>query len=147
MEMTATAMTEVLEEAGLCLDSLLDLGDLEQRCIVSLKFSDLNDVTARKQAYFLQKLELFKLVDSVITSIAGDRELSRDSGLLEVIHDLSGKSFQLKLQNRENSSLLNQIKSFLTSIISNDSGIAHYNARGTLKASGRNPRALVSRKV
>lgn len=143
-----TQISKSLEEALRFVDELLKIGDLEQKCIISLKFAELNEQTAKKEKLFAQNREFLLNVESMVDRINNDKTLRKETSLRKLCQDLTQRAQLLKLQISENMSILNQIKTFFARFMTVDNDKRSYNTFGHFGVpQSKNCRSLISRKV
>jgi len=137
----------VIRDAVHCIDELLALGDLEQQCIVSLRFEEMKTYTLLKERYMSEKRDLFKAADAIIYSPFISDQCKEESELKNACSILADRAFQLKLQNRDTMSLLNQVKAFFASLMCAEKEIKGYNSQGKMRVSGGAALSLINKKV
>lgn len=139
---------ESLREAIRFIDEAMSIGDHEQKCIISLKFAELNEHTQKKEKLFSDNREFFLNIESLVDSINENETLKKDTLVKKLCNDLNQKAELLKLQIAENMSILNQIKSFFAKFLVLDPENKSYNTFGKFEApQSKKCSSLISRKV
>ncbi len=136
-----------IDEAIQVLDTLLSIGDREQRAAVGLDFQKVQTLSLEKEKYMVKNREIFLRTEALINSL-NDTGITIEPELKKACFTIQQKAQLLKFQNMENMSLLNQIKSFLCMCVSSSDKSLCYNGRGVLQSHGKSSeRSFISKKV
>lgn len=129
---TASDVKNVLKKSIKTLEDMISIGNIELRHILGLRFEEISRIVKKREEVAKENRDLFNEIEVMLKDIEYRADLHNDQEIKNLYLEATQKAMQVKHQTVENMSLLNQIRSFFCSVISETTSTKNYNYCGKI---------------